>query len=50
MELAALFSFAILVVAWILAPDRPRTRMQVESAMPEATMAEAQSEPQPIAA
>ena len=44
MELAALFSFAILLVAWILAPDRPRTRMPVS------TMTEAPSEPQTIAA
>jgi hypothetical protein len=45
MELAALFSFAILLIAWILAPDRPGTRMPAES-----TMTEAPSEPHPIAA
>ena len=30
MVIAALVSFAILLVAWIVAPDRPRTRPAVE--------------------
>jgi hypothetical protein len=29
MELAAVASFAILVVAWIIAPDRPRATLSV---------------------
>ena len=45
MELAAVASFAILVVAWVIAPDRPRTLRAVEDPMPEA-----QPETQPIAA
>ncbi len=36
MELAAIASFAILVVAWILAPDRPRTHEILEPPVPEA--------------
>ncbi len=43
MELAALASFALLVVAWIVAPDRPRTLRAVETPEP-------QPEAQPIAA
>jgi hypothetical protein len=36
MVIAALVSFGILLVAWIVAPDRPRTRLEVvESPMPE---------------
>jgi len=40
MELAALVSFAILVIAWIVAPDGPRTAPaapapKVEAPMPE---------------
>jgi hypothetical protein len=36
MEIAALVSFAILMIAWIVAPDGPRTpREAVETPMPE---------------
>ena len=36
MVIAALVSFAILLVAWIIAPDHPRTETpQVETPMPE---------------
>ena len=45
MELAALVSFAILVVAWIIAPDRPRALRAVET-----PMQEPQPEAQPVAA
>ncbi|MDQ2673077.1 MAG: hypothetical protein M3Y40_00290 [Chloroflexota bacterium] len=45
MELAALSSFAILVVAWIIAPDRPRSTTAIEAAVPEP-----EPEAQPIAA
>jgi hypothetical protein len=41
MELAALASFAILVIAWIIAPDRPRTAVALDTVAAEA---------QPIAA
>ncbi len=41
MEFAALLSFAILVVAWMLAPDRPRSARPIEAAVPDAP-AEAQ--------
>ena len=46
MELAAIASFAILVVGWIVAPDRPRTLRTVEAPVPEL----AQQETQPAAA
>ena len=46
MELAAIASFAILVVAWIVAPDRPRTRHAVAAPVPELP----QQETQPAAA
>ena len=39
MELAALVSFAILVIAWIVAPDGPRSPApapEVEAPLPEA--------------
>ena len=37
MVIAALVSFGILLVAWIVAPDRPRTTLSVvEPPMPEA--------------
>ena len=36
MVTAALVSFAILLVAWIAAPDRPRTARPVEYAATEA--------------
>ncbi|HEY6607951.1 MAG TPA: hypothetical protein VI277_02035 [Candidatus Limnocylindria bacterium] len=32
----ALASFAILLIAWVLAPDRPRSETSMESAPPEA--------------
>jgi len=35
MELAAIASFAILVVAWIVAPDRPRARPALEAPVAE---------------
>ena len=42
MEIAALVSFGILLVAWIVAPDRPRaTPPVVEAPMPEAQPATA---------
>ena len=42
MDIAALISFGILLVAWILAPDRPRaTTRAVEAPMPEAQPATA---------
>jgi hypothetical protein len=34
MVIAALVSFAILLVAWIVAPDRPRTAAAVEIITP----------------
>ncbi len=42
MELAAIASFAILVVAWIVAPDRPRTLRAVEAPAPDLPQQEAQ--------
>ena len=36
MDIAALVSFGILLLAWILAPDRPRVTPTVEAPMPEA--------------
>ena len=45
MELAAIASFAILLVAWIFAPDRPRRIRAVET-----PMHESQPEALPIAA
>ena len=45
MELAAVASFAILVVAWIVAPDRPRTLSRAE-----APMTDVQPEAQALAA
>jgi hypothetical protein len=42
MELAAVASFAILVVAWIVAPDRPRTLRAVETPITELPQQEAQ--------
>jgi len=42
MELAAIASFAILVVAWIVAPDRPRTLRVVETPIAELPQPEAQ--------
>ena len=36
MVIAALVSFAILLVAWIVAPDRPRTGAAVEIVTAEA--------------
>jgi hypothetical protein len=42
MVIAALVSFAILLVAWIIAPDRPRSAAAVvETSMPEAQPAAA---------
>jgi hypothetical protein len=41
MEIAALVSFGILLVAWILAPDGPRATPAVETPMPEAQPATA---------
>ena len=42
MDIAALISFGILLVAWILAPDRPRAATRaVEAPMPEAQPATA---------
>ncbi len=46
MELAAVASFAILVVGWALAPDRPRPARVVGPALP----AEPSPEAQPAAA
>lgn len=45
MELAAIASFAILLISWIIAPDRPRVVRAVEAPAPEP-----QPEAQPIAA
>lgn len=41
MELAALASFAILLVAWIFAPDRPRAAAAAKTGM---------LDPEPLAA
>jgi len=35
MDIAALASFALLLIAWIVAPDRQRAPMPVETAVPE---------------
>jgi hypothetical protein len=45
MEIAALASFAILLIAWVVAPDRPRPVRAVETE-PEAPA----TETQPLAA
>ena len=37
MEIAALSSFALLLIAWIVAPDRQRAPEPMETAVPEAT-------------
>ncbi len=37
MVIAALASFVLLLIAWIVAPDRQRTIQPVETAIPEAT-------------
>ena len=36
MDIAALASFALLLIAWIIAPDRQRTPEPIETAVPEA--------------
>lgn len=42
MVIAALISFAILLITWVIAPDRPRTPASVvEAPMPEAQPAAA---------
>lgn len=35
MVIAALVAFAFLLIAWIVAPDRPRTVETLEASMPE---------------
>jgi hypothetical protein len=45
MELAALAGFAILVIAWIVAPDRPRGAERLDAAR-----TDPQTEAQPTAA
>ena len=36
MDIAALASFALLLIAWIVAPDRQRTPEPIETPVPEA--------------
>lgn len=36
MDVAALASFALLLIAWIVAPDRQRAQEPIETAVPEA--------------
>lgn len=36
MDIAAVASFALLLIAWIVAPDRQRTPEPIETAVPEA--------------
>lgn len=36
MEIAAIASFALLLIAWIVAPDRQRAPEPTETAIPEA--------------
>ena len=37
MDIAAVASFAVLLIAWIVAPDRQRAPESMEAAVPEAT-------------
>jgi len=37
MEIAALASFALLLIAWVVAPDRQRTPASIETVTPEAS-------------